>query len=135
MSQFPQHPLQNSGVVFLTSGAVRSGHIAGVMRSGNYSSGAIQYRCSVCGASNYYYNTITVPRSGSIYTLKHYCLSCAGYETDKGFTRPFDFIMESTPLISGTPLEIVADWLEENRRPLASEWIRNLKQVSGNVIL
>lgn len=68
---------------------------------------------------------------GAIYYAgKHYCYSCAGFDPEKQRFHNFrEGLLVDTPFVSGTPYGIVADWLDEQGRSEAANYLRNWENV------
>lgn len=103
-------------VTWLSSGTVESG----------YSSGINSYtKCSVCNcilpSKPYIYNVVLNDKSVV------YCYGCARFnKASGGFVGFLDGILASVPFQKGTPLGIIADYLEDNGRTEAVNYLRKL---------
>lgn len=64
---------------------------------------------------------VTVNHTGC---MREYCLDCAGYAKPNGFETREDWIRETVPLQSGTPSQIVADWLLDQGREKDANYMR-----------
>ena len=101
------------------------------LNSGEYICGHIapmRYYCAGCGKhtrpENYegwvYFMGIPTP-----HFAHGFCVACANYRPELNrFETREDWLRESSPLESGTPCCILADWFEEQGRYQDAQWLR-----------
>lgn len=119
------HPAVNSGdalLFHLNSGSVLSG---GVQFRDFFASGywfVTSERCCHCGKAytyvdlSYYYGN-----------RRRSCMECLGFQDSPPLPPREMWIRETTPLQSGTPRFILADWCDENGRERDGEYLRLLE--------
>ena len=90
-----------------------------------------EYRCAKCNKLVYSSGTrrrpyIVITYCGKSNFYKYYCAKCIDYDPDKGLETRKDWILESVDFVPGTPLGIIADYLQDQGRTKDAEYLRSL---------
>ena len=90
---------------------------------------SLGWSCWRCKTAHTFSASVTVTGMSGLFAI--YCHKCAGYKSLENGMGGFEWqkeywIRASVPLHSDTPKEIVADWLEENGKLEAAQYIRGL---------